>query len=202
MYQSNISFNGKTCLTWVIGWWVILLSSVVWAGEGTELKLPLPKAKGNYSETQPCVEPIDVIRRLHGSLLKRQRDKTMHQGIRTESDGQPAKHSLIGCIDCHVVPDAQGQYPDIHTSQHFCNSCHTYAAVQVDCFQCHAAKPGEVMVQKPVAVEVTPVPEEPESPPASPAATEPPPNSGTAESPANSGQDATATPATATPAQP
>jgi len=186
MHRCNISSNRETLFTWVIGLWVILLSGAVWATDDTELKLPLPKPKGNYSETQECVEPIDVIRRLHGSLLKRQRDKTMHQGIRTESDGKPAKHSLIGCIDCHVVPDTQGQYPDIHTPQHFCNSCHTYAAVQVDCFQCHATKPGEV-VAKPVAVEITPVVEEPEKETAQPSATEPP---------ANSGQDATATPGT------
>jgi hypothetical protein len=191
-------------LSAVIGLWVILLSNLVWA-EGTELKLPLPKAKGNYSETQQCVEPIDMIRRLHGSLLKQQRDKTMHQGIRTESDGKPAKHSLIGCIDCHVVPDAQGQFPNIHTPQHFCNSCHTYAAVHVDCFQCHASVPGKVM-EKPVEVApvaAEPVPEVVQPPPAtegttteSPAASESPVSEGatTTESPATSDSEGTTTP--------
>jgi len=73
MHRCNIFSHRATWLNWVIGLWVILLSSAVWA-EGTELKLPLPKAKGNYSETQQCVEPIDMIRRLHGSLLKQQRN--------------------------------------------------------------------------------------------------------------------------------
>jgi len=97
--------------------------------------LEIPKAKGPFSDSQQCVEPLDVIRSQHGSLLKRQRNATMRQGIRTE------KHSFVGCIDCHVTPDDTGNYPSIETSDHFCNSCHTYAAVHVDCFDCHATKP-------------------------------------------------------------
>jgi hypothetical protein len=69
-----------------------------------------------------------------------QRDETMHQGIRTK------QHSLEECIDCHVssAPDA----PRASSEQHFCNSCHSYAAVRIDCFECHAdrpsAKPGKL----------------------------------------------------------
>lgn len=95
----------------------------------------LPKAKQSFSTDQPCVEPLDVIRSQHGALLKKQRDATMRQGIRT------TQHSLVGCIDCHVTADATGHFPDIKTQEHFCNSCHTYAAVSVDCFDCHATKP-------------------------------------------------------------
>lgn len=97
--------------------------------------LEIPKAKGPFSEAQPCVEPLDMIRSQHGSLLKQQRDATMRLGIRTE------KHSFVGCIDCHITPDEAGNYPSIKTPEHFCNSCHTYAAVHVDCFDCHATQP-------------------------------------------------------------
>ena len=57
----------------------------------------------------------------------------MHEGIRTK------QHSLVECINCHVsdAPDA----PRISSEQHFCNSCHTFAAVRIDCFQCHADRP-------------------------------------------------------------
>lgn len=95
----------------------------------------LPKAKQSFAPDQPCVEPLNVIRSQHGALLKQQRDATMRHGIRT------TLHSLTGCIDCHVTPDASGHFPDIKSQAHFCNSCHTYAAVSLDCFECHATKP-------------------------------------------------------------
>jgi len=31
--------------------------------------------------------------------------------------------------------------------QHFCRTCHDYAAVRPDCFQCHASRPGEGLLQ-------------------------------------------------------
>ncbi|MDY6992546.1 MAG: hypothetical protein SVR94_08085, partial [Pseudomonadota bacterium] len=98
-----------------------------------------PPAKASFSQTQECVEPIDVIRRFHGDFLKHQRDDTMYQGIRTR------KHSLVKCIDCHVHSET-----NINTSEHFCNSCHSYAAVTIDCFQCHASQPGAVPGLEPV----------------------------------------------------
>lgn len=113
-----------------------LVSQVTLATEAeTALGFTIPKAKEAFSESQPCVEPLATIRSQHGSILKHQRDATMRQGIRTE------KHSFVGCIDCHVVPDESGNYPAIETPDHFCNSCHTHAAVHVDCFDCHATKP-------------------------------------------------------------
>ena len=57
----------------------------------------------------------------------------MHRGVRTR------QYSLVECINCHVsdAPDA----PRVSSEEHFCNSCHTYAAVNIDCFQCHADRP-------------------------------------------------------------
>ncbi|MGF1546008.1 MAG: hypothetical protein ACFCUG_01610 [Thiotrichales bacterium] len=90
----------------------------------------IPPAKG-----EECVEPTADIRKNHMKYLMHQRDATVHLGIRTKA------HSLKGCIDCHVQPDDQGGYPALGSSEHFCSSCHNYAAVSIDCFQCHAHKP-------------------------------------------------------------
>jgi hypothetical protein len=95
----------------------------------------IPKAKKQFSAEQACVEPIDIIRRNHGDFLKHHRDDTMHRGVRT------TQHSLIQCINCHVTTDENGNYPSIKDEKHFCRSCHDYAAVTIDCFQCHASKP-------------------------------------------------------------
>jgi hypothetical protein len=119
--------------------WLFLLSfiflSVVNAEEN---KSYLPKAKAG---TQ-CVEDPSIMRTNHMDLILHQRDKTMREGIR---DG---RHSLKECINCHVTKDDKGQYPDINSSQHFCNSCHTYVAVQIDCFSCHRTIPEIKQVKK------------------------------------------------------
>ena len=90
----------------------------------------VPKAKA-----EQCVEPTDVMRRDHMEFILHQRDETMHRGIRT------TKHSLTECISCHVNPGPNGQYPRASSQEHFCTSCHHYASVKIDCFECHADRP-------------------------------------------------------------
>jgi hypothetical protein len=82
-----------------------------------------------------CVADTDYMRRFHMLELRHQRDKTMHEGIRTK------RFSLQGCIDCHAVKGAGGEPVSIKSEQHFCRSCHDYAAVTMDCFSCHNSKP-------------------------------------------------------------
>jgi len=120
----------------------LLLSLTVIAAEPTTTNGRVivpnpPKAKQPVSAEQPCVEPIADIRRNHGQYLKHHRNDTVHNGVRTN------KYSLVACINCHVTKDAVGNYPSIKTKDHFCRSCHTYAAVTIDCFQCHASHPNE-----------------------------------------------------------
>ena len=94
-----------------------------------------PKAKANASEENKCVEPIAKIRKDHMELLKHKRDETMREGVRTKT------HSLTECIDCHVTPKKNGEFARIGDDEHFCSSCHNYAAVNVDCFDCHSDLP-------------------------------------------------------------
>ena len=84
-----------------------------------------------------CVEDTDFMRRNHMNLLKHQRDDTMHRGIRTQ------KHALKECIACHAVNGEDGKPVSVADPQHFCRSCHEYAAVKPDCFQCHASTPSD-----------------------------------------------------------
>lgn len=100
-----------------------------------QAEVPLPeiaKAKGGN-----CVEEPALMRRDHMEFLKHQRDDTMRLGIRT------SKHSLKGCIACHAVDGPDGKPVSTASPQHFCRSCHEYAAVKPDCFQCHTSVPGE-----------------------------------------------------------
>lgn len=79
-----------------------------------------------------CVEDPVFMRRNHADLLKHQRDDTVHGGIRAE------KYSLKACIACHA---SQTTGSVSTKSTNFCQSCHTFAAVKIDCFECHASKP-------------------------------------------------------------
>ena len=92
----------------------------------------VPKGKGDH-----CVEDTEFMRANHMELLLHQRDETVHRGIRTK------KHSLKECISCHAVTDANNQPVSVTDPKHFCRVCHDYAAVQIDCFECHASKPGK-----------------------------------------------------------
>ncbi|MFA6903065.1 MAG: hypothetical protein WC236_08295 [Gallionellaceae bacterium] len=88
--------------------------------------IPLDIGKGGK-----CVEEPMEMRKIHMNLLKHQRDETMHKGIR----GQ--KHSLADCVECHAGKETNNV---LGSDKAFCQGCHTYAAVKLDCFECHTSK--------------------------------------------------------------
>lgn len=107
-----------------------LLALAVQAG-GSPFVTPGSQA----AKERSCVEATDFMRRNHMEVIKHQRDATVHGGIRS------TKHSLAGCIDCHVARDAQGQVLPVNDEKQFCGACHDFAAVRLNCFDCHATVP-------------------------------------------------------------
>lgn len=95
------------------------------------------KAWDLMAEGKGCVDDTPVIRRNHMVFLKHQRDETVHNGIRG------AKHSLAGCVNCHASKGASGTPEPVNGEGQFCQTCHSYAAVSIDCFQCHRTIPSE-----------------------------------------------------------
>ncbi|MBK1723177.1 sulfur reduction protein DsrJ [Thiocystis violacea] len=89
------------------------------------------------AELDSCVEPTERMRRMHFEFIKHQRISTVHQGIRG------TKYSLEGCVDCHISYDAKSQPQPINRSDQFCGACHAYAAVDLNCFDCHASIPNK-----------------------------------------------------------
>ncbi len=90
----------------------------------------IPKGQG-----EACVADTAFMRRNHMSMLRHQRDETMRQGIRGNL------YSLEECVACHAVAGPDGMPLTVSSPQHFCRACHDYAAVSIDCFQCHASRP-------------------------------------------------------------
>lgn len=85
---------------------------------------------------ESCVEPTEVMRRKHMELIMHQRDETVHGGIRS------SKHSLAGCVDCHIrLVEGQSEPAPINQREEFCGACHTFSAVKMNCFDCHASVP-------------------------------------------------------------
>ena len=95
--------------------------------------VPLPVIPMGQGES--CVEDTDFMRRNHMNLLKHQRDETVLDGVRG------SQYSLKECISCHAVMGADAKPVTVSDPGHFCRSCHEYAAVSIDCFQCHASRP-------------------------------------------------------------
>ncbi|MGE5154128.1 MAG: sulfur reduction protein DsrJ [Bdellovibrio bacteriovorus] len=108
-----------------------LAAQTVLAAEGATYVKEGSKAAG----LEACVEPTDVMRRNHMELIKHQRDATVHGGIRA------TKHSLAGCIDCHVSLGPDGRPVAVNAPDQFCSACHAFAAVKVNCFDCHGSVP-------------------------------------------------------------
>jgi hypothetical protein len=98
---------------------------------GTDSLLPII-AEGRGAQ---CVEDTGFMRRNHMELLMHQRDETMLKGVRNK------QHSLKECLNCHAVYGPDSVPVTASSPSHFCRSCHDYAAVSIDCFECHASRP-------------------------------------------------------------
>ena len=101
---------------------------------GSAGRAPLP-APARAAKGAQCVAPGEDMRRNHMNYLTPERDETVHKGIRGR------KHSLKACVECHAVPDKAAA--GARTIEPFCSECHRYAAVRMDCFQCHTGSPGD-----------------------------------------------------------
>lgn len=112
--------------------WLLLASAAVLAADA-----PQPGARVPHPVIEParggqCVEDPATMRRDHMKYLQHQRDETVHGGVRG------AKYSLKACIACHASQTTQSVAA---TQSNFCVSCHSFAAVKIDCFECHATQP-------------------------------------------------------------
>jgi predicted CXXCH cytochrome family protein len=109
----------------------LLIGSVAHAGDPPAGRVPKPVIEA--ARGSQCVEDPAFMRRNHMELLKHQRDDTLRGGVRIT-----AKYSLKACIECHASPASNSVTA---TQTNFCVSCHSYAAVKIDCFECHATQP-------------------------------------------------------------
>jgi hypothetical protein len=110
---------------------LLLSSAAVQAHEAEEGgRVPLPQITYE-GKGDKCVEPTEEMRRNHMKYILHQRDETVHEGLRTK------QYSLKNCINCHANPATNS----VLGEGGFCESCHRYASVSIDCFSCHSSAP-------------------------------------------------------------
>ena len=90
----------------------------------------IPKATGD-----PHPEGNAYMRRWHMTMMTHDRDETVYEGDRD------VNASLGECFECHTVKDDAGTPVTYADERHFCRTCHDFAAVRVDCFDCHRSTP-------------------------------------------------------------
>ncbi len=111
---------------------VVLAAVTLGAGaEGS--RVPAPSLTVDKSTS--CVAPPDVMRRTHMRMLEHRRDRTVHQGVRGGDE------ALTRCIECHA---SRVTGAAIGSRDAFCQSCHDYVGVKLDCFDCHQGRLGQV----------------------------------------------------------
>jgi hypothetical protein len=95
------------------------------SGEKRAGRVAMPVVKIEKGEA--CVAPTEEMRRDHMKMLLHQRDRTLRQGLRE------TRFSLKNCVECH----ASRETGSVLGKDGFCSSCHAYASVRMDCFECH-----------------------------------------------------------------
>lgn len=106
---------------------LLLLAAPAFAHDATPHP---PRGKGEH-----CVADTDFMRRNHMLMMMDHRREVLHDGVREK------KFSLAGCVSCHAVKGSDGAPVSYADDKHFCRSCHAYAAVSIDCFECHKSTP-------------------------------------------------------------
>jgi len=89
---------------------------------------PLPKPELPPGGEKKCVLPAAEMRDTHMQLLNEWRDDVLRNSDRVAVtvDGKQYRKGLqTACMQCHS------------NKEKFCDSCHTYAAVQPTCWDCH-----------------------------------------------------------------
>jgi len=132
LHKSKYSFILKSL--------ILLFVSVLSACDGNTKSPELMKAVKQFESDEIRDAHVENMRINHMDELLHKRDDTVINGIRTK------KHSLKACINCHVPEQHNGKVLRHTDQEHFCTTCHTYVAAQLDCFTCHVDHPNNSQV--------------------------------------------------------
>ena len=105
-------------------------------------KLTYPAVQGTHCVVKDTLD----MRKNHFKYILHRRAETARLGERWSKKTVMGNFSLERCINCHAR-DAKGNPVKYWLAngkinpKHFCQTCHNYVAVKIDCFSCHQATP-------------------------------------------------------------
>jgi predicted CXXCH cytochrome family protein len=109
--------------------------------EGVAKGVPMPVIARGQGDS--CVGDTEFMRRNHMTVLQHQHGEPRVKGVRSEG------YSLKKCLACHSVMGPDSRPVTADSPEHFCRSCHDYAAVKIDCFECHRSRGRGVASRRP-----------------------------------------------------
>jgi len=147
--NNQLIWQAGKAQAFAMGFLFLVVASVAWVAHATQQAALTQVAANTQSDVNgpvippaakgdQCVADTALMRTDHMDLLNHQRDETVIEGIRNKP------FSLVGCVNCHAQTTTEGAPIRIDAEGQFCQSCHAYAAVKIDCFTCHAAVPEQL----------------------------------------------------------
>jgi len=104
---------------------VIFVTFPLWYNRLSAGTVPKPELPAGQKE---CVAPVSEMRDNHMKLLNQWRDGVLrdNERVSVKVGGKEYRKGLqTACMQCHT------------DKEKFCDTCHTYAAVQPSCWDCH-----------------------------------------------------------------
>ena len=119
--------NDRAKITIGLVLFVVLVTFPIWRGLGAASPPPPDLAKPTRGTR--CVEGTEWMAANHQQLLDQWRDAVVRDGkVRYTSMTDGTEHEMSlqkNCLGCHG------------NREQFCDRCHTYADVQLTCWNCH-----------------------------------------------------------------
>lgn len=125
-------YNGSKIIPGLVIF-AVLLTFPVWYSIAKGKANYVPKPEITTTETK-CIEPTEYMSQYHMDLLADWRLQVTrnNQTTYTASDGQTYEMSMENtCFKCHT------------NAQQFCDSCHSYTGVTLNCWSCHVEPTGK-----------------------------------------------------------
>ncbi|TCD48239.1 hypothetical protein [Chlorobium sp. N1] len=106
----------------------LMLLAAAYLATGAETGLVSDPASAAAPDTTGCIYPKEYMHSHHMQVLADWKEHAAHEGpdaVMTAPDGRRFQKDLATCLGCHS------------DNRQFCFSCHTYANVKPNCWNCH-----------------------------------------------------------------
>jgi hypothetical protein len=107
---------------------VAMLAAAAYLATGAETRDASPAADSGTADSTGCIYPKEYMQTHHMQVLADWKEHAAHEGpdaVMKAPDGRRFQKDLATCLGCH------------DNNRFFCFSCHNYANVKPNCWNCH-----------------------------------------------------------------